>query len=132
MKVAHFFCLFLFSFISSLSAQSTPNMELLRTQQHAKVRTIGCPNGIGTDNCVQFARQYYECLPFGLSDMNGKSRIINDYSPAIGHVAIVNSASSPSIGHVGIVVEIKDDYVVLLQGGQGCELRAFLKSKIEG
>lgn len=132
MRVALFASAFLFIAIGNLSGQSVPNTELLRTQQHAKIRNIDCPNKVGSSNCVEFTRQYYPCLPYGLGDMNGKKAIINDYSPAIGYVAIVNSASSPSIGHVGIVVEVTNDYVVLLQGGQGCELRAFLKSKIAG
>jgi len=63
-------------------------------------------------NCVLYARSRVPLLPTGMSDLAGKKRGINSYSPSPGSVAIMNVGS---VGHVGVVEQVHPDGTITIR-----------------
>jgi len=104
------------------------------SQCGTSIRNIQCPNGIGSNNCVLFARAYFSCFPHGLNTLDDKIDTINNTNetPPIGSVAIIDSCNSPNEGHVGIVLTYDTTTVTVAQGGSGCQVRKFDLDKVLG
>lgn len=64
-------------------------------------------------NCVFFVRARVPRLPFGLWTLADKKKIINDHTPRVGSVAIMNVGLP--WGHVGIIMKVGTQHLTILE-----------------
>lgn len=64
-----------------------------------------------SQNCVFYVREKVKNLPWGLTTLNDKIKIIDSKNAKIGRVAIIQTGQQ--WGHVAIVREVKDDQITI-------------------